>query len=311
MRQKETISKDLVDLYKMMDLPVDAIRGASGFTVHALKDTFKELPFKSMAYRPDYFSFVFVKNAYGSFVIDEMSFDINPGTIYFTNPGNYRSFEWAEITDAYLITFTESFLKTNAHNDVFQDFSFLLTETVHPRQLPPEQFEELEQFYLQIHKEQLGDSPYKNKILASLLVALLLKIKEYFWQDYNPIYEGNRSSSIVRVFKQNLEDHYRALVFGKENVILRVQDYADLQHLHPNYLSSVIKTKTGKTISSWIIEKTVGVAKSLLQNSGASIKEISFMLGFSEPTHFSHYFKKYTQLTPIAFRQQNQSSSQG
>ena len=305
MQQKESISKDLVDLYKMMGLPVDSIEGASGFTVHALKETFKELPFKSMAYRPDYFSFVFVRDAYGSYVIDEMSFDIKPGTVYFTNPGNYRSFEWTAISDAYLITFNESFLKTNVHSDVFEDFSFLLTETVQPRQIPPEQFKELELLYTQIHKEQLGSAPYKNKITASLFVVLLLKIKEYFWQDYNPIYEGNRNSAIVKVFKKNLEEHYRSLAFDKENLLFRVQDYADLQHLHPNYLSSVIKIKTGKPVSSWIAEKTVAEAKSLLQNSNTSIKEISFMLGFSEPTHFSNYFKKYTQLTPIAYRKEN------
>lgn len=308
MQQKESISKDLVDLYKMMGLPVDSIEGASGFTVHSLKETFKALPFKSMAYRPDYFSFVFVKNAYGRYIIDELSFDIKPGTVYFSNPGNYRSFEWNEISEAYLITFNESFLKTNVHSDVFQDFSFLLTEIVEPRQLPGEQFKEMELLYKQIHKEHQGSSPYKNKITASLFVVLLLKIKEYFWQDYNPIYEGNRNSSIVKAFKKNLEAHYRSLAFGRENVLFRVQDYADLQHLHPNYLSSVIKIKTGKPVSNWIAEKTIAEAKSLLQNSNASIKEISFMLGFSEATHFSNYFKKYTQFTPIAYRKENNAS---
>ncbi|MBB2147660.1 helix-turn-helix domain-containing protein [Pedobacter gandavensis] len=305
MQQKEAISKDLADLYKLMGLPLDSVQRKSGFTIHALTETFKDLPFKSIAYRPDYFSFVFLKDARGSYVIDEMSFVVNPGTIYFTNPGNYRSFEWTEIRDAYLITFNESFLKTNVQSNVFEDFSFLLTETVQPKQLPPEQFAEIELLYQLIYKEHLGDSPYKNKIIGNLFVALLLKIKEYFWQDYNPIQEGSRNSSIVKAFKQNLEAHYRALGSTKENVLLRVQDYADLQHLHANYLSTVIKTKTGKTVSTWIAEKTIGEAKSLLKNSKDSIKEISFLLGFAEPGHFSSYFKKHTQLTPIAYRKQN------
>ncbi|ETZ24713.1 AraC family transcriptional regulator [Pedobacter sp. V48] len=308
MNQKESVSKNLADLYEMMGLPVDLVSAESGFTVHSLRETFKNLPFKSIAYRPDYFSFVFVKNAFGKYIIDEMTFDITPGTIYFTNPGNYRSFEWSEITEAYLITFNESYLKEHVHHDVYQDFSFLLTETVQPRLMPPEQFDEIEKLYHQIHKEHLGNSIYKNRIIGSLFVVLLLKIKEYFWQNYNPIYEGNRSSFIVKVFKKNLEDHYRAVVFGQENILYRVQDYADLQHLHPNYLSSVIRTKTGKPVSMWIAEKTVAKAKSLLHNSEASIKEISFTLGFSEATHFSNYFKKYTELTPVAYRKlQSQS----
>lgn len=304
MQQKEPVSTTLSELYESMGLSVALVNSVSGFTVHSIKETFLNLPFKSIAYRPDFFSFVFVRDAFGKYIIDDTLFEISPGTIYFTNPGNYRTFEWFEINDAYLITFNESYLKENVHHDVYQDFSFLLTETIHPRQMKSEQFDQIERIYLQIHDEHLGNSPYKDRIIGSLFVALLLKIKEYFWQDYNPIYEGNRSSSIVKTFKKNLEDHYRGLVFGQENILYRVQDYADLQHLHPNYLSSVIKTKTGKPVSVWISEKTIAEAKSLLRNLELSIKEISFMLGFTEATHFSNYFKKHTDLTPVTYRKQ-------
>ncbi|MCF0056367.1 AraC family transcriptional regulator [Dyadobacter sp. CY356] len=307
MLNKETVSQSLYDLYKSMDLPLGSIDPKSGFTVHSLKETFKTLPFKSIAYRPDYFSFTFIKDAHGKYVIDEMEFLTEPGTIYFTNPGNFRQFEWYHIDDAYLITFKESFLKEHVHHDVYKDFSFLLTETVQPKTLQVSEFEEIEQLYRQILKEQVGNSPYKNKIIGSLFVALLLKIKEYFWQDYNPIYEGNRGSLIVKVFKQNLENSFRDLLNGKTDKIPRVQDFATLQHLHPNYLSTVIKTKTGKAISTWIADKTIAEAKSLLQNSTTSIKEITFLLGFTESTHFSNYFKKHTNLSPAAYRKQHQN----
>lgn len=39
--------------------------------------------------------------------------------------------------------------------------------------------------------------------------------------------------------------------------------------------------------------------KSLLQNSSISIKEIAYQLGFPESTHFSNYFKKYTNTSPF------------
>ncbi|HKZ66225.1 MAG TPA: helix-turn-helix domain-containing protein [Chitinophagaceae bacterium] len=302
MQKKETISKTLYDLYKTLGLPVDLVDPKSGFTIHNLKNTITAFPFKSIPYRPNYFSFIFVKEAYGKYTIDEMNFTIEPGTIYFTNPGNYRIFEWHSITEAFLITFNESYLKEHVHHDIYKKFSFLLTETVQPKILQPALFKEIEQLYLHIHREQLGNSPYKNRIIASLFVALLLKIKEYFWQDYNPIYEGNRSSQIVKTFKQNLEKHYRNLVEGKEEKVYRVQNYAALQNLHPNYLGNVIKTKTGKSISSWMADKTIAEAKSLLQNSSVSIKEIAYLLGFAEATHFSNYFKKHTDLSPAAYR---------
>lgn len=304
MPKKDTIANTLSDLYQRMDLPVDSVDPKSGFTIHYLKDTFKQLPFKSIAFRPNYFSFLFVKDAQGRYTVDETTFDVVPGTVYFTNPGNYRIFEWYAITDACLITFDESYLKKYAHADIFKEFSFLLTETIQPRVLQPALFHGLEILYQQIHSEHLGESTYKNKIIGSLLVVLLLKIKEYFWQDYNPIYEGNRSSQIVKLFKKTLENHYRNVVNGKEEKVYRVQDYATAQNLHPNYLSNVIKTKTGKSISTWIAEKTIAEAKSLLQNSSISIKEIAYLLGFAESTHFSNYFKKHTLLSPVSHRKQ-------
>jgi AraC family transcriptional activator of pobA len=78
-------------------------------------------------------------------------------------------------------------------------------------------------------------------MIGSLFVVILLKIKEYFWTNYNPINEGNRGSQIVQHFKRTLEQHYRDLVNGSAEKIFRVQDYATAQNLHPNYLNNVLK----------------------------------------------------------------------
>ena len=250
------------------------------------------------------FSFLFVKKGSGQYTIDDHHFLAEPGSIYFTNPSNYRTFEWNDIEEIYLICFDETFLKENVHQDVFNEFSFLLTETVQPKILNTEFYNQIEQIYLQIHKEYLGTSRYKYRIIGSLFVVLLIKIKEYFWEDYNPIYEGNRSSQIVKDFKRILEQHYRDLGSGKTQTVFRVQDYANAQNLHPNYLSTVIKTKTGKPIATWIADKTISEAKSLLQNSTASIKEIAYSLGFSEAAHFSNYFKKHTNTSPVIYRKE-------
>jgi len=302
MLSKDIAVKDLHDLYEIMGLPLEPVDGVSGFTIHYLQDIFKELPFTSVPFRPNYFSFLFIRNAFGKYTIDDLNFNIEPGTVYFTNPGNYRTFEWQKISDACLVTFNESYLKEHVHSDIYREFSFLLTETVQPRVLQAGQFQIMEQLYQHIYREHIGDSPYKNQLIGSLMVAMLLKIKEYFFQDYNPIYEGNRSSQIVKTFKRSLENHFRELASGKADKPLRVQDYADMQFLSVNYLSNVITSKTGKPISTWIADKTTAEAKVLLQDTALSIKEIARRLGFLEAPHFSNYFKKHTSLSPVEYR---------
>lgn len=302
---KMLIFNNVRDQYIYLDLPVDTIEPNNEFNIHHLQAIHGAIPYKSPVFRANFFSFVFVKDANGRYTTDNLAFDTVPGTIYFTNPSHHKSYEWHRIGSVTLITLSESFLKENVHADIFEEFPFLLAETVPPRILEPEDFAEFEQLYMLIAKEYIGQSPYRNKIIGNLFVVLLLKIKAYFWEDYNPIYEGNRSSQIVKVFKRMLEKHYRDISKGLVEKPFRVQDYAAAQNLHPNYLSSVIKTKTGKSISTWIADKTIAEAKSLLQNSATSIKEIAYLLGFAESTHFSNYFKKHTQVSPVLFRKQH------
>nr|WP_259067352.1 AraC family transcriptional regulator [Mucilaginibacter sp. X4EP1]MCS3813024.1 AraC-like DNA-binding protein [Mucilaginibacter sp. X4EP1] len=267
MEKGNKVFNNLRDQYNYMGIPVDLIDANTDFTIFNLKDVIHQnLPFKSPPHRLNFFVFVFIKNGFGEYAVDEQKMSLQPHTVYFTNPGHYRSYEWTAIDEVYLITLSESFLKENVHADIFEEFPFLLAETFPGRIINEELFNEFERLYLQIHTEYTRNSPYRTRIIANLFVVLLLKIKACFWLDYNPIYEGNRSSLIVKNFKRLLEKHYRDLSEGKVERAFRVQEYADAQNLHPNYLSTVIKTKTGKPVGTWITEKTIAEAKSLLQN---------------------------------------------
>jgi AraC-like DNA-binding protein len=304
MSRKEIIPNTLYDLYKSLGIPVDLLDPADEFTVHDVKDLLTELPIVSPRFRPNYFNFLFVRSAYGRYTIDDMAFDLEPGTIYFTNPGCYRTFGWNSIERAWLITFNESYLKEYVQAEIYKEFPFLLTETVRPLRLGMEEFTEFEQWCTLLYEEQRSDSPYKKKIVGNLFVVLLLKIKARFWKDYNPIYEGNRGSQIVKTFKKDLERHFRDLVGGKAERVFRAHDFAGLQHLHPSYLNNVIKSKTGRSMSVWIAEKTIAEAKSLLQDATVPIKEIAYRLGFAESTHFSAFFKKHAMVSPADYRKQ-------
>ncbi len=302
MKNENLEVKSLYDLYSHLGFSVDFIHKLANFTIHNLKDAGFKLPYQSPSFRPDYFSFLFIKSGLGEYSIDEHTFPIKPHSIYFTNPSNYRTFSWKKIEEVYLITFDETFLKQYIGKDIFQDFPFLLTETVQPKFATDEFYQSVENIYLQIKDEYNNNASSKYKVIGHLFAVILYKIKDYFWQDYNPIYEGNRSSQIVKSFKQLLEKHYRDLSANKVETVFRVQDYANDQNLHPNYLSNVIKTKTGKPIAVWIADKTIAEAKSLLQNSSLPIKEITYKLGFSEIAHFSNFFKKHTDVSPVQYR---------
>lgn len=294
----------VVDLYNALNIPIEQ---DSQFSMDNLLELHKNIPYKSPVFRTNYFSFIFVKNGKGNYTTDDQTFEYGSSTIYFTNPGHIKAFEFYELEEAYLITFSEEFLKTNIHQGVFTEFPFLLSETVPPQHPNDKEYAEIEKLYLQILNEYKGSSIYKNKIIGSLLVALLLKIKALFWQNYHPLQENGIPSKIVSIFKENLEKQYRDLAEKRTDKILQASQYAELQQLNPSYFSQVIKSKTGRSPSQWINEKTTSFAKSLLKNSSSSIKEITYAIGFEETAHFSNFFKKQTGLSPTAFRKRHKN----
>lgn len=280
---------------------------ATEFSIYRLEEIHNDIPVKSPLFRANYYSIVLIRDGQGRYIIDSQAYDTRDRTIYFTNPGHVKGFEMHRLTYGYVMTFGESFLKQYVSENILDEFSFLIAEVVPPRYPEPETFQIFDDLGEQILQEYQGNSAYRFKIIGSLAVVLLLKIKEHFWNAYNPLTESSTGSAIVLAFQRNLENHFRDLVGGKCDRIYQVQDYAQAQHLHPSYFSTVIKRKTGKSVTTWIAEKVIAEAQAMLARTPDSVQEIAFRLGFKDAAHFSRFFKKHTDISPSGFRQNLES----
>jgi two-component system response regulator YesN len=67
------------------------------------------------------------------------------------------------------------------------------------------------------------------------------------------------------------------------------------------YLSEVFAKETDTTFKSYVMDKKLEVAKSLLLNPKNSILDICDYLGFCNQSYFSKMFKKNTGSSPSAF----------
>ncbi len=297
------VHHSISDLYKTLGL---SLKQDIDFTVMSIPEIHPQVPFKSPQLRADYFSFILTKEGSGTYYLDDNKFPYGSNTFYFTNPGHLKSYELDVVEEAFIITLSEKFLRENVHLEIFSEFPFLLAEIVPPKKLSKNEFAEFELLYQQVVTEFEKNSTYKNTILGNLFSILLIKVKENFWADYDPIEEGNRGSQIVKSFKQLLELKFKEILENYQSESrLQAQELANELHMHPNYLNSVIKSKTGRTVNDWISKRTLSIAKTLLSKTSLSSKEIAYKLGFSEPTHFSRFFKKHTKFSPGMFRKLN------
>lgn len=81
-----------------------------------------------------------------------------------------------------------------------------------------------------------------------------------------------------------------------------VRFYSDILCVTDGYLNKAVRQVTGKTVGVCIAEIILSEAKYLLVHYDYKIEFISEQLNFTSAGSFSRFFKKYTLLTPTAYR---------
>ena len=134
-----------------------------------------------------------------------------------------------------------------------------------------------------------------NMVAAVKLLALLYQLKEYT-QSFSQWEQGFVAPQqiLLQKFLQLVNNFY----IEKRTI----DEYAALLFVTPNHLSQTIKTVTNKNALSFINDRLLSEAKSLIKHTNFDIAEIAYQLDFSDPANFGKFFKKYSGLTPLEFR---------
>ena len=82
----------------------------------------------------------------------------------------------------------------------------------------------------------------------------------------------------------------------------KVKDYAHKLGISTRTLNTIVNSIVNQSAKTLIDEIVITQIKRLLINSNLSVKEIAFTAGFDEPSNLFRFFKKYTQVSPEAFR---------
>ncbi|MCW3161320.1 helix-turn-helix domain-containing protein [Chryseobacterium oryctis] len=252
---------------------------------------------------------------YGITLIMDGSGDLKSGfwnphiitpAIYFKSPNQVVSWNInPNITKKYLVVFTEEFAHKNpALFNIIYDFPFFQLDKAVPFRVEEKQINELIEIYNNIEKVYHGNSKERLKMLSLYLKILLLHIKDYYEENIAKLPKLNEviiqnNDRIIAEFYSLINNEISDL--EKPKTDHSVQYFADKIHVHPNYLSNLLKNKTAKTAKEYINEQLLLTSKKLLTQTNMSVKEISYFLAFKEPAHFTNFFKKYNGVTPSQF----------
>ncbi|MEM6643520.1 MAG: helix-turn-helix domain-containing protein, partial [Bacteroidota bacterium] len=199
-------------------------------------------------------------------------------------------------SEGYAIIFKSSFLD---HNYILLErlqlnrlFNYHIESPVLvPQNLIDEDMEKVvREMYNEMH---LSKEKLKPEIVRSLLYVLLLKA-ERAKEEQVPQYTNSHWIELFHTFKNRLESGYRST--------RNARDYAGQLNISYKLLNEIIKNFTNKTAKEFIDHLITMEIRRYLASTSLSIKEISYKIGFEEPSNLVKYFKKHTGSTPLKFR---------
>ncbi|BFP39224.1 helix-turn-helix transcriptional regulator [Flavobacteriaceae bacterium GF1] len=234
----------------------------------------------------------------GAYRIDERKYTQDSGNIYFISPAHIYSWVRNENLDGYLIYFKKSLFDLERANFLNSEFDGLFNiENENMLSVGSKDFSKLREQLEQLQSIYTSNSPCRRNKIIAYLTFLLFFIKEIWLKNES---QSNRKASSTSLFKRYL--NLVASLHLKERKVLF---YAEQLGVTPNHLNAISKRNTGKTAKEIIEDNVVKTAKLQLSYSDSSISDISYSLGFEEPTNFSRFFKRITGKSPQEYKYQN------
>lgn len=155
--------------------------------------------------------------------------------------------------------------------------------------------------YAKIFDEKHENSTFKHNLQRTYLLELIFNAQKL--APVNSFVKTNNTTEVIACSFIRLLESQFPIESPQDPIQFKTpKDFAESLSLHPNYLNRQVKLAKGRTVSEIIAARIVQEAKILLKLTNWHIAEISFALGFEEPSHFNLFFKKHTNGSPTDYR---------
>lgn len=151
-----------------------------------------------------------------------------------------------------------------------------------------------------LHIDRLS-SEFARKIETTSLWNQFMDL----WQDMAKKYCMLVKNHSTKNYSQ-LVQHIIARIDFDLTADLSLKANAEALNVNASYLSTLFKKETGSTLTDYVNRKRVEHAIYLLKTTDLPISTIGQRCGVQDDNYFTKIFKKYINMTPKQFRQENQ-----
>lgn len=104
----------------------------------------------------------------------------------------------------------------------------------------------------------------------------------------------SRQANLVLQVKQYITKHY-------QDSELKISFIAKNIFVNTQYMCTIFKNETGRTIGSYLQEFRMNKAKELFDCGQHSITQVANYVGYEDANYFSKCFKKHFGVTPVIY----------
>jgi two-component system response regulator YesN len=142
------------------------------------------------------------------------------------------------------------------------------------------------------------DSTICNQIYKCEILEDMKKVLEGYFKEVSRLIYAKRSrkaNNVIERIRNIINERY------KDNIT--VNEIAKEVYLTSTYICLIYKQETGETINDYVIKVRMEKAKTMLKDYKNKLYDISYAVGYTDPSYFSKTFKKYTGYSPTEYRE--------
>lgn len=271
----------------------------------------QELKLSDWRQRPvknNFFELVLIQEGNGVQCINYNEYPYSKNSIFLLPPLKCHSFNIADTTNFVFLKFTDSFFKNSNRLSVdrnvwFKEASYILSNY---NQLPGDIIQDeldrkhlfgLVQIILQESRNYGNDSvSLITSLMTSVLEILIRNIKKTTLLGNNVENKDERITRILSYIAENIDQPER----------LKIGHLAEVFSMSPTYVSEYFRKQVQIPLREYIIKAKLKLVEIRLLNSDYTLTEIADDLGFTDVSHLSKTFKKYTGSSIREFKQQGE-----
>lgn len=186
-------------------------------------------------------------------------------------------------TEVYWIHFTGSDVEEilNSYDIPLQEHGFYVGNSIIYETLLKEIIRELQQ-----------ENPQSEELVTMYFRQLLIFVLRNRANHHRAL--NHSMVQEVELARNYFHDHYQEAI--------SIEDYAGSRHMSTCWFIRSFRKLTGSTPLQYILSIRMSNARTLLEHTQYNVTEVAALVGFEDPLHFSHLFKKHTGISPSEYR---------